>query len=424
MTRGPASVGRGLAAVGGALAGVGGELASTCGMVADADATRPTDPLGPPGLGEVRGEVAGRRRVNPRHAAAVAVLPLGIFTTGVLAVVDAGTALLDMLAESVVAAAVGAALSLACSVVAWLLSRWRQRRTGGAAWSDVDVDQVDGVVEGDVEDLDLEDRRALAAGGLPSPRPARFVLAGDVVASAGSAGRPTGPAGARRRRRWAHRGDPVRRMVRGVDRTLTGRTIAPADRAAWSSARTLPDLCRLTAAWLAGSLISQPGYYGRVDVDEDLAPGLTRALVACNHAGFLTRSSQAGQGGQHGTGLNQLAAVEGLASPATVRALQEGLAWTPYRVQARPRRRAGSWRHPGVVVTRTSGVGGPVTQFGAHRSRRELASALRGCDRRAIAAAGDAVQVTVWDPVPGRNTLWADLSAALETQPRPAEVSR
>lgn len=578
------------------LASAGGEVAASSGIVTHAGPAGSTSSPGSVGgAGEVRGEVAGflsgdvvadRRLVNARRAtdAAAFVLPLGVVSTAVFSVVDAGSALLETLLEAVVAAMVATVLSLACSLLVWLVSKWRSR-TGREAWAVEDAWAAeDGADVGalhdreDVEYLGEEDRQALAAGELPLPRPVQALHPGvlvtidsgrdgvvwvdrgvadvvrscallevDVVESCeggaaavdeGDDGRATlwfggahdlrrflhmsgavaavpqpvaswaASGGSSRRGRerstrrtvaaagWSwgrdagvdpeepawmrglawvqwvsspswvvriprealpdveHRlraartmadvldsaglrwqrgtsrvmahayeaqallGDPVRTVVaRLAGRALTGCTIARADRAAWAAARTLPDLCRLTVGWLQGQRSTQPGYYGGVDVDEDLAPGLTQALIACNHAGFLTRSSQAGytrpgrQGGQARrdgqAGLSQLAAVEGLASTATAQALQERLAGTPYRVRVRSRHRIGHQRQPGVVVTRAGGR--PVTQFGGPLSRRELASTLRGCDRRAIAAAAAAARLVIWDPRPGHNSLWADL---------------
>jgi len=64
------------------------------------------------------------------------------------------------------------------------------------------------------------------------------------------------------------------------------------DRPLWAAAQSLPDLGGLTVRWLNGDLKSSPAYYGQVDVDEDLAPGLTDALIALNRAGFVTDQSQ------------------------------------------------------------------------------------------------------------------------------------
>ncbi len=66
---------------------------------------------------------------------------------------------------------------------------------------------------------------------------------------------------------------------------VTGTTLKRRDHARWQRAETLQDLADLTASWLSGDIASQPGYYGRVDVDEDDAPGLTAALVASTESG-------------------------------------------------------------------------------------------------------------------------------------------
>jgi hypothetical protein len=101
--------------------------------------------------------------------------------------------------------------------------------------------------------------------------------------------------------------------------TAYGGTLTPDDRPRWAAARTLADLGELTAQWLEGRIDSQPGYYGRVDVDEDKVPGLTETLILLNRAGFLTNGSQAGFDGKgfDNARWQQLAAVTGFASKET-----------------------------------------------------------------------------------------------------------
>lgn len=183
-----------------------------------------------------------------------------------------------------------------------------------------------------------------------------------------------------------------------------GGPLTRADRKRWEQARTLDDLGELTALWLEGRIDSQPGYFGRVDVDEDDAPGLTAALVACNRAGYVTESSQAGHAGYVGVGaatFTQLAAVDGFASPETARRMQIGL--RRYTVVAAPVR-----RRPGRRTAVTWCEDGPFTFFGGMPAEA-VEFQFDGCSREALAAVRRAWQVTVVDPEPGRNTLWRDL---------------
>ncbi|HET8661058.1 MAG TPA: hypothetical protein VFM55_18935 [Micromonosporaceae bacterium] len=192
-----------------------------------------------------------------------------------------------------------------------------------------------------------------------------------------------------------------------------GNTIARGERAAWSSAASLADLCALTERWLAGDLKSQPGYSGSLDVDEEDAPGLTDALIRLNHEGFLTRNSQAGFDGEGYDGAHwiQVAAAEGFASADTVQRLREKLAGTSYVVRefAPPRRsRAG-----GSIVPVTWRDGRPYTRFGGGAGPGDIEFELCGAGTPAVEDAKRAQQIVIYDPEPGRNTLWADLRARL-----------
>jgi hypothetical protein len=192
-------------------------------------------------------------------------------------------------------------------------------------------------------------------------------------------------------------------------------TLRLADRSRWRAARTLQDLADLTAAWLAGEIRSQPGYYGRVDVDEDRAPGLTAALVACNRAGFLTRTSQAGYvgPGYHGaTRATVLAAVYGYTDRDTAQRLFSASVWAPTRVHV--------FIHPigagrlGEDAREVSWADDRATcSFGGCVPVGYLLDEFAGCSRHVIDALAHAWSVTVLDPEPGRNTLWAWLSEVM-----------
>jgi hypothetical protein len=188
-------------------------------------------------------------------------------------------------------------------------------------------------------------------------------------------------------------------------------TVLPHERAQWAASSSVEDLCRLTAGWLTGRLESQPGYYGQVDVDDAEAPGLTAALVALNAAGVCTRNSQAGfvGPGYDGAAWTQHAAVTGYAGTQTWTRIRAALDGTGYRTLALPARRR--WRRAlrGVVVTRRETQ--PYTEFGSQLSAADVAFDLDGAGRRAVVAAARGLQVTIWDPAVGANTLWAHLAA-------------
>jgi hypothetical protein len=190
------------------------------------------------------------------------------------------------------------------------------------------------------------------------------------------------------------------------------------DRRAWAQALTLTDLGALTEAWLSGRVGWQPGYSGRVDVDEADAPGLTAALVGLNRAGFVTRTSQAGYTGPgfDAAGWVQHAAVDGYADNATVLRLAELVEDSPFALQARTTRRAG--RDRGADIPVTFRAGRVHTQFGVHLSAREVTEDLRGAGPEAVTAAQQARQVVLWDPTPGRNALWAWLTTHLTNPPQ------
>jgi hypothetical protein len=189
-------------------------------------------------------------------------------------------------------------------------------------------------------------------------------------------------------------------------------TVRGADRARWRQAARLEDLGELTAAWLGGHIASQPGYYGSVDVDEDDAPGLTAALIALNRVGFVTRSSQAGADDEV---WRQNAAVEGYASEETVELLRRRLHGSGYEIIARPcRAHFAPFAPAGEGIPVTSYQGEPYTWFGRALNASEIAFDLDGAGRSAIKDAQRALQVTIWDPTAGPNTLWEALDRAAQ----------
>lgn len=175
------------------------------------------------------------------------------------------------------------------------------------------------------------------------------------------------------------------------------------DKAAWAGARSLPEVADLTARWLTGELAAQPGYFGKADVDEDRAPGMTSALIACNRAGFLTYGSQAGaeSPGFDGAGWRLVAAAEGLIPADRLTRLRPAAADAGLLVDASGAGQVVTWR-----------AGRPYTVFGSRRD--DLADDWTGygiCHPDAIAELEAAQPVVVYDPDPGRNDrLWPALA--------------
>lgn len=192
--------------------------------------------------------------------------------------------------------------------------------------------------------------------------------------------------------------------------------LAAQDRPRWAAARTLAHLGELTAQWLEGRIASQPGYYGPVDVDEDDAPGLTATLAALNRAGYVTTGSQAGfiGPGYDGAHWTQLAAVTGFADPATCAWLREAMTGAGYQVLAWPCKDK-PWHRPGKGVIVTAREGQRVTTFGTQLGSQTIVGEIYdGVGDEAIEAVCGALQVTIYDPLPGSNELWQVLRAAAE----------
>ena len=186
-----------------------------------------------------------------------------------------------------------------------------------------------------------------------------------------------------------------------------GSTICWRERATWRRARTLEQLASLTAEWLNGDLASQPGYYGSVDVDENVSASLIDALIALNDFGVLTRSSQAGHDGPGYRGhWLQHAAVDAVAHPDRLAALQQALADHLPHLMITARR---------VEVTFWNGV--PHTGFGGPRNWH---FELQGCHRDAIRDVRSSVPIVIYDTRPGpHDDLWRALVSLSNSQAVP-----
>ncbi|MFF4403628.1 DUF6919 domain-containing protein [Streptomyces sp. NPDC001404] len=186
------------------------------------------------------------------------------------------------------------------------------------------------------------------------------------------------------------------------------------DRRRWESARTLSDLGELMALWLEGSLGSRPGYAARFGPDEETA-GLVPVLAACCRAGFVTEQSQPGEDDVafDGRPWVQRAAVSGFVADKDllqhVRAAAERAGLQVITETAQGRRKS-------VVVTQWAGR--DHTSFGEPMPPSHLRYLFGAeCHRQAVGALVAAWQVTVIDPVWGRNSvLWPTLSGALSAR--------
>lgn len=179
----------------------------------------------------------------------------------------------------------------------------------------------------------------------------------------------------------------------------------------WRAARSLADLGELTAAWLEGAIASQPGYapgHGPDQETSDLVP----VLAAANRAGYMTTGSQPGGAGSwKGQRWDQRAAVQGLAAARAAgwlrgAAADAGLIVVAHDPADLPDRTLGMQGR--VPVTRVDGQA--RTWFGANLPRASLSDPATGygmCQAGAIAAVCAAWQVTLVDPVWGRDdVLW------------------
>jgi hypothetical protein len=180
----------------------------------------------------------------------------------------------------------------------------------------------------------------------------------------------------------------------------------------WTTATTLADLGELTARWLEGTE-DHPGNFGPPDEEtRELIPVLARL----NRSGFITTGSQPGYLGPDG---RQLAAVSGLTADPSWSGLTAGAlvalgadAGVRVIIHAAAPSWWRQWRlAPGVMAT-WAASGRELCDFGgqlrAGDVRRFLAPGLKRTVQR---DACDALQLTVVDTEPGRNTMWAALAA-------------
>jgi len=196
-------------------------------------------------------------------------------------------------------------------------------------------------------------------------------------------------------------------------------------RSTWKTARTLKDLGELTARWLEGDFDESPSYGGPPD---DETTGLVSTLAAVNRAGFLTDQSQPGtpeRTSWDGLPYWQRAAVQGFIADVPGAGLFGQLCHLareagalPYMVEVGTGdfsrlivlvRRAPMWRFDyRSALPVTIGPDGVHCSFGPGMPRRHLRWQFGiWCSRSAVDEVCGAWQVTIIDPVWGRNdVLW------------------
>jgi hypothetical protein len=170
----------------------------------------------------------------------------------------------------------------------------------------------------------------------------------------------------------------------------------------WRNATSLTDLGNVIVRWLSGELPRLPNYLAPVDVDEDIAPGITAALFTANRAGFVTDNSQGGV--VWSPTARQLAWVSGIASPGMAQRLAEQARAAGFEAHL--------WRKGDPRRTVTWDRGQPFTCDGWASPRVLHREVFPDVGPEGRAALDAAQQVSIVDPVPGRNTLWAWLAAA------------
>lgn len=174
---------------------------------------------------------------------------------------------------------------------------------------------------------------------------------------------------------------------------------------AWQSARTIEDMAVLTDQWLRGLLLLHPNGHHRGPDPETLP--LADVLAAVNLAGILTIQSQPGERAVfHELPWRQRAFVTAfVADPALARALCARAAEAGLVVRAyRPGSRVDENGERGAVDVTTWGAR-VNTGIGNRVPPRAVRRIFPGCHPQAVRAVHDAWQITVIDPVWGRNTL-------------------
>jgi hypothetical protein len=181
----------------------------------------------------------------------------------------------------------------------------------------------------------------------------------------------------------------------------------------WMSANTLAELGTLTARWLEGSLTAHPGLsaHGCEGTPDEETTDLIPVLARLNRAGFVTDNSQPGEDDD---GWIQRACVSGYCSEQTAETIAAVCMPTDLVCLV-------SW--PGMVsylnVPVSLDRGKANTWEGLSRDEDNIYDEWgTRCSTLAVAALVGACQVSVIDPIWGRNDLlWPTVDRALAGPP-------
>ncbi|MEU9611869.1 hypothetical protein AB0D56_09990 [Streptomyces sp. NPDC048209] len=187
---------------------------------------------------------------------------------------------------------------------------------------------------------------------------------------------------------------------------------------AWQSANTVADLGQLTARWLEGDIKTMIGYVPNTPPDDETA-AIAPTLAAANRAGFLTDCSQPGLDGtgHDGARWQQRAAVTGfIADPDLLERIRYAAADAGLIVVIHHPGDPEGWCIPGYAVV-TLRAGTAYTAFGERADLDSLNDSWSGISPVACLAVAAAAQVTLADPLFGRNDL---LWPLLDDLTRPA----
>lgn len=198
---------------------------------------------------------------------------------------------------------------------------------------------------------------------------------------------------------------------------ITDRAQFRADVARWDDARTLADLGQLTAAWLLRDGITYHPGYGDWESDDpgpdDETTEILAPLVAANRNGYVTTCSQPGlirASGHDGSRWDQRAAVTGYTTIPTRDRLRDRLPLHRLIVIDQP-----LLIHPWQRYTHRAAVTWRNEQehtwFGHRSSLLDILQEFQSRSWRLNMRLAAARQVTIVDPVIGRNDLlWPLLS--------------
>jgi hypothetical protein len=184
-----------------------------------------------------------------------------------------------------------------------------------------------------------------------------------------------------------------------------------ADRRLWRQAASLDQLGELMARWLEGDLTTWPSY--GVESSNEEPADLITVLARVNRAGFVTNASQPARDevGTSGRRWRQRAAVSGLVGDEELLHALARVA-EAHRLTILVRTIDEASQRPGITVTQVDGEA--YTAFGGRLTRSDLRHVGLGTSWKALAEIEAAWQVTLIDPMYGRDDrLWVALDEAI-----------